>query len=100
MPERGRERRVGVNVAASALGQLLGKVSTLVWTVVAVRELSPASFGVFFYTYALAGLASAVSEWGFDPVLIERASRDPACIDDEYTRAQACQTLLAVPAFG
>ena len=100
MPQRGRERRIGVNVAASAAGQLLGKLSTLVWTFVAARALSPTSFGVFFYAFALAGLASAVSEWGFDPVLIERVSRDPSCVDDEYTRAQACQTLLALPAFG
>ena len=100
MPQRGRERRIGVNVAASAAGQLLGKLSTLIWTFVAARTLSPTSFGVFFYSFALAGLASAVSEWGFDPVLIERVSRDPECVDDEYTRAQACQTLLAVPAFG
>lgn len=97
-------RRTGVNVAVSLAGQLIGKASTLAWTLVAARELSRSGYGVFFYAYALAGLASAVAEWGFDPVLIERVARDhdradPDLVDVAYTNAQAAQTAIAVPAF-
>ncbi|MDQ1684891.1 MAG: hypothetical protein QOC82_1628 [Frankiaceae bacterium] len=99
MPEQRPVRRTGVNVAASLIGQLIGKASTLAWTLVAARELTRSGYGVFFYAYALAGLASAVAEWGYDPVLIERVSRDPDRVDADYTNAQAAQTALAVPAF-
>jgi O-antigen/teichoic acid export membrane protein len=92
-------RRTGVNLAVSLVGQLVGKASTLAWTLVAARELSRSGYGIFFYAYALAGLASAVAEWGFDPVMIERVSRDPSRVDVDYTNAQAAQTAIAVPAF-
>ena len=99
MPAPRPVRRTGVNVAASLAGQLIGKASTLAWTLVAARELTRSGYGVFFYAYALAGLASAVAEWGFDPVLIERVSRDPDRVDADYTNAQAAQTAIAIPAF-
>src|SRR3954452_10314041 len=92
-------RRTGVNVAASLTGQLVGKASTLAWTLVAARELTRSGYGLFFYAYALAGLASAVAEWGVDPVFIERVSRDPDRVDVNYTSAQAARTFIAVPAF-
>jgi len=99
MPQPRLIRKTGVNMAASLLGQLIGKASTLAWTLVAARELSRSGYGVFFYAYAMAGLASAVAEWGYDPVLIERVSRNPDDADIDYTNAQAAQTVLAVPAF-
>jgi O-antigen/teichoic acid export membrane protein len=99
MPSPHPVRRTGVNVAASLAGQLIGKASTLAWTLVAARELSRSGYGLFFYAYALAGLASAVAEWGFDPVLMERVSRDPGRADNDYSRAQAAQTVIAIPAF-
>ena len=99
MRNDGRTRRTAVNVAASIAGQLTGKAATLAWTLVAARELPASSFGLFFYTYALAGLASAVSEWGFDPVLVEDVARDRSVVRAAYTRAQAAQTVIALPAF-
>ncbi|MDQ1747256.1 MAG: hypothetical protein QOD07_1519, partial [Frankiaceae bacterium] len=99
MPAPRPVRRTGVNVAVSLIGQLVGKASTLAWTLVAARELTRSGYGVFFYAYALAGLASAVAEWGYDPVLIERVSRDPDQVDVAYTNAQVAQTAIAVPAF-
>lgn len=99
MSNDGRTRRTGVNVAVSVTGQLIGKAATLAWTLVAARELSASSFGLFFYTYALAGLASAVSEWGFDPVLVEDVAHDRSVVRPAYTRAQAAQTVIALPAF-
>lgn len=99
MPQPRPVRQTGVNVAVSLVGQLIGKASTLAWTLVAARELSRSGYGVFFYAYALAGLASAVAEWGYDPVLVERVSRDPDRVDADYTNAQAAQTAIAVPAF-
>ena len=99
MSNDGRTRRTGVNVAVSIAGQLVGKAATLAWTLVAARELSASAFGLFFYSYALAGLASAVSEWGFDPVLVEDVAHDRSVVRPAYTRAQAAQTVIALPAF-
>ena len=40
MPAPRPVRRTGVNVAVSLIGQLVGKASTLAWTLVAARELT------------------------------------------------------------
>ena len=66
--------RAAGNALVSATAQVLGKVATLLWTLVAARELAPREFGHFTFVLATALLLSAVAEWGFDQVLIRRAS--------------------------
>lgn len=87
------------NAAFAATAEILGKVSTLAWTVVAARLLSQAEFGAFNLALALALIVSAVAEGGFDPVLVVKGSRDRAHLASYHTQAIAWQVAIAVPAF-
>lgn len=96
-PLAGREGARGI--AAYAGAQVVGKVMTFTWTVVAARVLGPADFGAFSYALALGLLTSALVEWGFDPVMVRRASQQPGRLERLFTASLAWQAALGVPAF-
>ena len=95
----GLVRRTGGNVLAVASSQLVGKLATLGWLLVATRALDQATFGAFSFALALALLVGAVVEWGFTPAMVQRASRDPSTLNRFYTAAQAWQLAVAMPAY-
>ncbi len=92
-------RRTARNAAVSAGAQVTGKVGTLIWTVLAARILSESAFGAFFYALAVATLLSAVAEWGFDAVMVQRGSRDLTRLPELFSLAISWQTLIALPLF-
>ena len=95
----GVSRLVAKNAAVRATADLVGKVATLAWTVVAVHALTQQDFGAFSYALALMLLVSSFPAWGFDPVLVRRGSVSPEQLTRLHTEAIAWQTLLAVPVF-
>lgn len=92
-------RRTARNASLSAIAQVVGKLTTFAWTVVAARALSQADFGVFNYVMSIAVIAAAVSEWSFDVVLVRRASRDHAGAAGYLTETLAWETVVGVPLF-
>ncbi len=95
-----REHRApALNAAAAAAADVVGKLSTLAWTVVAARLLTQEQFGAFNLALALALIASALAEGGFDPILVRRASEDRRRLALYHTQALAWQVALAVPIF-
>lgn len=90
-------RRTARNAAVRAFAEVLAKLATLSWTVVAARQLDRDEFGAFSFALSLVLLVSALPSWGFDPVLVRRASRDPSQLPRLHTEALTWQTLLAVP---
>jgi O-antigen/teichoic acid export membrane protein len=98
--DRWTSRRAAANVLATAGAQVLGKVLTLVWTVVAARELNHHDFGEYNFVLSLALILSAISEWGFDPALVRMASRSPADRDRHYTEAVVAESLVGLLLFG
>lgn len=92
-------RRTARNAAVSAGAQVVGKFATLAWTVLAARVLGTGDFGAFFFALTLAYLLSAVAEWGFDGVMVQRASRDLSQVEVLFARAVGWQTIIAVPLF-
>ena len=98
-PTGGLARRTARNAVVAAVAQVIGKVGTLVWTLLAARELGESAFGAFSYAFALAVLISAVAEWGFDPVLINRGSRAPERLSDLFTLALTWELAVGVPVF-
>lgn len=87
------------NAAISVCADVLGKSSTIVWTVLAARLLTQAEFGAFFFTLTVALLLSGVAEWGFDGVMVQRGSRHPEQLPELFTKAVAWQTAVAAPLF-
>lgn len=94
-----RERATSRNVAFAAAAQVVGKLSTFVWMLVAARQMSRGEFGSFNFALSVALLVSAMAEWAFDAVLVQRASREPASLEQHYAEAVAWQSVLALPLF-
>ena len=95
----GQGRPPAHNAALAAVAELIGKFSTLAWTIVAARELTQEDFGAFNLAFAIAIIAGAVAEGGFDQILVRRSSRDPRSINAYYTQAVTWELSLAVPVF-
>jgi O-antigen/teichoic acid export membrane protein len=98
-PPGGLARRTARNAVVAAVAQVVGKVGTLVWTLLAARELGEGAFGAFSFAFALAVLVSAVAEWGFDPVLVNRGSRTPERLSELFTLALAWELAVGIPVF-
>ncbi|MDX6198836.1 MAG: hypothetical protein QOJ79_1987 [Actinomycetota bacterium] len=92
-------RRAAGNAVISATAQVMGKVATLLWTLVAARELTPREFGHFTFVLATALLLSAVAEWGFDQVLIRRASARLTELPRLLGQTLVWEALVGVPVF-
>lgn len=89
-----------VRNAALLLGaEVVGKVATFGFTVVAARELSRADFGAFSYALAFAVLVTTVPNWGFNAVLMREGSVDPDRLSRYYSQALAWRLGLMVPTF-
>lgn len=98
-PSGGLARRTARNAIVAAVAQVVGKLGTLIWTLLAARELGEAAFGAFAYAFALALLVSAIAEWGFDPVLVNRGSRTPERMSELFTLALAWEMAIGIPVF-
>lgn len=98
-PEGPPDRPVAHNAVAAAAADVVGKLSTLAWTVVAARTLTQEQFGAFNFALAVALIASAFAEGGFDPVLVRRASRDRRRLATFHTQAIAWEVGIALPVF-
>lgn len=92
-------RRTARNAAVRGTAEVLAKLATLAWTVVAARSLDQGDFGAFSYALSIVLLASALPAWGFDPLLVRRGSRDQELLPRLHTEALTWQTVLAVPTF-
>ena len=89
--------RAARNVVVVSAAELVGKVATLVFTVVVARELGPLGFGAFSYALALGLLLATLPSWGFDVVLLRRGSADRSDLGAALAQALALRTVLAVP---
>jgi O-antigen/teichoic acid export membrane protein len=93
-------RRTARNAAVRGVAEIVGKVATLAWTLVAGRELTTSEFGAFAYALGLSLLVSSLPAWGFDIVLARRASAEPTLVNRLHSEAIAWQTALAIPVLG
>jgi len=92
-------RRTAANALLSAVAQVLGKVATLAWTLVAARRLTVADFGRFTFFLAVALLLSSIAEWGFDAAMVGRASARPERTGFLFGQSLACELLVGLPVF-
>lgn len=97
--DHGTRHRAARNVTAAGLAEVVGKLSTLVWTVVAARELGQAGFGAFAFALAFAQLVAVVPEWGTDRVLVRRSAGDPARTPSWYSATVVSKLLAAGPVY-
>ena len=90
--------RAARSAAVRGAAEVLGKVATLAWTVVAARALSVADFGAVSYALGVMLLASSLASWGFDTRLVLQGSREPTSLGAAYGGALTWKTALGLPA--
>jgi O-antigen/teichoic acid export membrane protein len=79
------------------LGEILGKIATLAFTVVVARQLEATGFGTFSYALALGLLLGTFIAWGFDSEVLRRGSIDNRQLDVVLGQALALRALHSVP---
>jgi len=89
--------RAARNVLAVVSGELLGKVATLVFTVVVARELGATEFGSLSYALAFGMLLGTLVKWGFDADLTRRGAADRADLDVALGQSLVLRAMHALP---
>ncbi|AMT95078.1 hypothetical protein A2T55_16310 [Brevibacterium linens] len=85
------------NAGFVAAAECIGKLSTLAWTVVAAQQLGQAGFGVFNLALAIGLIIVAIGQWGFDTVMVRRASQDTSQLSRFFSESIIWQIVLAAP---
>lgn len=85
------------NAALLLVAEVIGKVSTFAFTVIAARTLARADFGAFNYALAFSLLVITVPKWGFNAILVREGSRRPRALAVLYSEALAWRAALLVP---
>lgn len=92
-------RRTAGNAAFAASAEVIGKIATLAWTLLAARLLDVERFGTFAFVLSAALLLAAVAEWGFDAVMVRQASAHPERLPGLLAQALVMQLAVGVLAF-
>ncbi len=92
-------QRAARTAAILGVAEVIGKVATLAYTLVAARVLSQGDFGAFSYALALGLVVSSVPELGANTVVIHEASRDRSRLSSLFADALFLRVSVAVPTF-
>jgi O-antigen/teichoic acid export membrane protein len=91
-------RRILVNTAFRAAGDLVSKLASIALYVVMARRLGDAGFGVFTFAFSLVTLVTALGDLGQTEVLIREVARDRQRVHGYFGDTVALKLLLSVPA--
>jgi O-antigen/teichoic acid export membrane protein len=86
-------------MVALSTAEVLGKVGTLAYTVVAAHTLSRNDFGAFALAISYSLLVATMPTWGFGPLLVQRASAEPNRLPVLLSEAVIWRLCLVVPVF-
>lgn len=92
--------RTARNAAALTAAELVGKVFTFAYTIVAARVLSQDDFGNFAYALALSLLVVVLPKWGFNADVIRQGSRDREQLDRLLGASLVWTLLVGTASFG
>lgn len=91
--------RAARNAAYRTAAEIVAKVGTLAYTVVAARVLGQAEFGAYAYALAVGLLVSPVPAWGFNTLLVRHASADLERLPSLLSNVLAWNVIVGVPTF-
>jgi O-antigen/teichoic acid export membrane protein len=91
-------RRILVNTAFRAAGDLVSKLASIALYVVMARRLGDAPFGVFTFAFSLVTLVTALGDLGQTDVLVREVARDRDRVHGYFGDTVALKLLLSVPA--
>lgn len=93
-----RTKRVAFNAVLQSAAEVIGKVATLVLTLVAARLLTKEGFGAFSYALSYAPLVAVLWAWGLGTLMIREAADKPDELPRIYGEFVLLRLTLAVPA--
>lgn len=93
-------KRAARNALVVSAALVAGKVATLAYTIAAARVLGERQFGLFSYALSIALLVATLPSWGFDALLLQRASKEPGETNRLLSETLTWRTAIAVPIFG
>lgn len=91
--------RTSRTIVVLAATEIVGKLSMLLIVIGAARLLGVAEFGVFSYALAVGTLAAVVPLWGYDTVVVQRGSADPARLRALLAELLVMRTVLVFAVF-
>ena len=100
MAEGASERaaaRVARNTTTRALGEILGKLASLVLFAVLARTVGEVDLGGFVFAFAWAQIATIPIGLGFDRYVLRRVARDRSAVDPLFFNALSLKLVRAVP---
>jgi O-antigen/teichoic acid export membrane protein len=92
-------RRTAKNVVALATAEVVSKLGTLAYTVVAAHTLSRNDFGAFALAVSYSLLVATIPTWGLGPLLVQRASAEPNRLPVLLSETVIWRLCLVVPVF-
>lgn len=99
MTDTERSDRTARNAAVLSVAEVVGKAGSLVYTILAARALEPDGYGAFAFAVAASLIVSSLAAWGFDELMMQRASTDPERLEDLAGQAVASKLLVGIPMF-
>lgn len=87
------------SIAVRGLAEVLGRLVTLAWMVLAVRVLAADEFGAISYGLSVMLLVSAIPSWGLDTGLARRGSVEPGRLAELHAQVLLVKTVLGAAVF-
>lgn len=94
-PEGSGTRRIASGTLIRALGEVLGKLGSVAFFVIAARELGGARFGDFIFALALAEIMFRPAGFGTDQLLTREVARERRRLDELFGDVFVFKSLAA-----
>ena len=93
----GAAKRAAGNTTVRAVGELVGKIASLVLLAILAREVGASGLGVFVFALAWCELAVVPIEMGFDRYLLRMIAADKSSLERLFSNTFAIKLIWAVP---
>ena len=88
--------RTARTIVVLGVTEVIGKLSMVLLFIGAARILGAADFGAFAYALAVGALATLIPLWGYDTIVVQRASAEPKRLRALLAQLIAMRTVLVV----
>lgn len=96
-PSERAAARVARNTTTRALGEILGKLASLVLFAVLARTVGEVDLGAFVFAFAWAQIATIPIGLGFDRYVLRRVARDRSTVDALFFNVLSLKLIRAIP---
>ncbi|MEU3089661.1 flippase [Streptomyces massasporeus] len=95
-PTSDKTVRTARTIVVLGVTEVIGKLSMVLLFIGAARILGVADFGAFAYALAVGALATLIPLWGYDTIVVQRASAEPKRLRALLAQLIVMRTVLVV----